>query len=284
MISAHAHAFHSRNSLQALRHSKVKLSWDEDNPERHQVTRRQLTRQEIEEADFRAYIASCSSDDESEGDNEGSLKNSDKSKDTSQQKLRALLLGGNDETMPEGWDDGGKGHDVDMEITFAPGLSEKKEEGTTLEKYQKKIREKRKKRKEEQKAVNKTKEGEKNSKGSIDGDEFFEFEAGIEEESEQDVEQSISNRRGKKYRRQISRKETTANELALLASSQNVNGEPKHFNMKAVLKEEKQKGKKGKIYAAENELQEDFTIDVNDDRFQVLHDDYQYAIDPTNPQ
>ena len=52
---------------QALRHSKVKLTWDEDEPERALVTKRVLSRKEIEENDFRAYIASSS---ESESDDD----------------------------------------------------------------------------------------------------------------------------------------------------------------------------------------------------------------------
>ena len=54
----------SDHIVQALRHSKVKLTWDEDEPERTQVTRRALTRKEIEENDFRAYIASSSDSEE----------------------------------------------------------------------------------------------------------------------------------------------------------------------------------------------------------------------------
>ena len=54
---------------QALRHSKVKLTWDEDEPERALVTKRVLSRKEIEENDFRAYIAS-SSESESESESE----------------------------------------------------------------------------------------------------------------------------------------------------------------------------------------------------------------------
>ena len=36
----------------------------------------------------------------------------------------------------------------------------------------------------------------------------------------------------------------------------------------------------------ERELQvgENFTIDVKDDRFKALHDESEFAIDPTNPQ
>ena len=128
--------------LQALRHSKVKLTWDDDDPERNQITRRVLSRKEIEENDFKAYIASS----DSESDEDGSA-----SKAASRDKLRALLLGGGDDALPEGWGKGGDDGDADMEITFTPGLSLAKnaDEETTLDAYKRKMKEKKKKRKEE---------------------------------------------------------------------------------------------------------------------------------------
>ena len=107
-----------------MRHSKVKLTWDEDDPERIQLTRRTLSRKEIDDNDFRAYIASSESESEGEGAGNGKSK-------LDREKLRALLLGGGDD-MPEGWGNGfGENQDedaddVDMEVTFAPGLSESK--------------------------------------------------------------------------------------------------------------------------------------------------------------
>ena len=87
------------------------------------------------------------------------------------------------------------------------------------------------------------------------------------------------------------RVESTAEELALLAAADNPHGEVKHFDMKAVLRAEKRggkrkKGKKGKKGAddGENELQEDFSIDVKDDRFKAVLEDHTFAIDPTNPR
>jgi len=41
------------------------------------------------------------------------------------------------------------------------------------------------------------------------------------------------------------------------------------------------KGKKNKLDEAE--LQEDFSINVVDDRFKAVHDDHDFAIDPSNP-
>ena len=268
-----------------MRHSKVKLTWDGDDPQRSEVTRRALTRKEMEESDFNAYIANTSS--ESEPDPEDKPLPSKKGKEISREKLRALLLGGNDEAMPEGWGDDGAVDDVDMEITFTPGLSDKqtKEDETTLERYQRKMKEKRKKKKEE-------------GTGKRDGkqleDDFFE-QASDEEALDEDVDSDRHSKdrptNGKKIVNQKDsglQPEATAEELALLVASDNPNAEPKHFNIKSVIKAEKQKkrkkGRKAKGDVDTNETQEDFILDVKDERFKALHEDHQFAIDPSNPQ
>ena len=195
--------------------------------------------------------------------------------------------------MPEGWgkldnNAGGGGDDeddVDMEITFTPGLTEKKgEDETTLEKYQRKLKEKRKKRKEEVKEAAKGNEvqGKKKSKQPLD--DFFDADS----ESEEDVKKG---KKGKKVKvADEPRTAATAEELALLVESDNLNGVAKHFDMSAVLKAEKKTGKKGKRGRKEKhrqndqDTQEDFRIDVADDRFKALHEDHAFAIDPSNPQ
>ncbi|KAJ7706237.1 hypothetical protein B0H17DRAFT_1192743 [Mycena rosella] len=255
----------------ALRHSKVKLTWDEDDPERNQITRRTLSRKEIEEADFRAYLASSSDDD---SDDEKNTKNS-KSKGASRDRLRSLLLSGGGDELPEGWDRGQEDEgDIDMEITFTPGLTESKgvEDETTLDKYQRKMKEKRKKKKVVEKVT--------------EEDEFFDAgdDTTTPAKNSAAVKQKHHDGDGDKPSRSLS----TAEELSLLVASDNPTAEPRHFDMKAILKAEKKakrKGKKGKKGAEEdaNEMQEDFSIDVNDSRFNVLHEDHAFAIDPSNP-
>ncbi|KAF5312855.1 hypothetical protein D9619_003513 [Psilocybe cf. subviscida] len=305
----------------ALRHSKVKLTWDDDDPERNQVTRRALTRKEIDENDFRAYIANTSSESEADGDDDNDSqvqakkaaaadpKQKKKDKKAAREKLRALLLGGNEDAMPEGWGADGGGasgwgegaaDDVDMEITFTPGLTGKKDDQdeTTLEKYQRKMREKRKKRKEEVKIGKEEKEGEGDEAMEAERDEFFEADS-EEEPAPKKVtgKKDKKDKKGKKSSRHAdaddepapSRKEATAEELALLVASDNPNAEPKHFNLKAVIKSEKAKKRKGRKGSKkggaedEGEAQEDFVMNVKDDRFKVLFEDHQFAIDPTNP-
>lgn len=87
---------------QALQHSNVKLTWDTEDPERTRITRRKFTKDDLANMDFKAYLAS-ESDEELSGDEE------------MKEKYRALI-GGDDEEK-----------DLDMEITFTPGLAAKAE-------------------------------------------------------------------------------------------------------------------------------------------------------------
>jgi hypothetical protein len=254
----------------ALRHSKVKLTWDDDDPERNHITRRSLTKKEIEEADFKAYIASSSS----ESDNDPDPVSKKRSKKNAQRdKLRTLLLAGDDDELPEGWgrdDDAGKQDDVDMEITFTPGLIEAKnpEDETTMEAYQRKMREKRKKRKEEVKVkattvTNDEGRGQLGKNVSFD-DDFFEGMSGSERESE--VEKSSESAK------RVSRTQDVGKPVPR---------EEVKSDVKAEKKGKKKRGKKKVI--DDDEVQDDFIIDVKDDRFKAIHEDYQFAIDPSNP-
>ena len=114
------------------------------------------------------------------------------------ERIRALLLSGGDDALPEGWNRGDdEGGDTDMEITFTPGLSESKGRGegdeTTLEKYQRKMKEKRKKRKEEMKdkVVSKGKEREVE-------DDFFEGEGEEDVVSDGDRHRAVNKGKRKK--------------------------------------------------------------------------------------
>jgi NUC153 domain len=276
----------------------VKLTWDEDDPERNQITRRTLTKQEIEEADFKAYLASSTSGSESEsGDPDSQKRNVRRkgkdAKGASRDKLRALLLGGDDDDLPEGWGrEEDEPRDVDMEITFTPGLSQAndKDKGeTTLEKYERKMKEKRKRKKE----VLKERVVEKKQDATARIDDFFDAPSEVEEQTYtvERTRQDKVNKRGSDRAASPNppHHKASAEELALLVASDNPNAEPKHFNMKSVLKAEKKakgRGKKGKRRGDvdDNETQEDFVLDVNDDRFKAVHEDHAFAIDPSNPQ
>ncbi|KAF8530966.1 hypothetical protein JB92DRAFT_2854444 [Gautieria morchelliformis] len=268
----------------ALRHSKVKLTWDDDDPERNKLTRRTLSRKEIEESDFKAYLASSgSSDEDSDVTTAPTMK---------RDKLRALLLGGSsedNELLPEGW---GNSFDKagDMEITFAPGLSKEPddargEEETSLQRYLRKQKEKRKEKKAKSERV-------KDEKLTNQVDEFFGEDS---EDGGQEVAPAAAGKQTAKplsmgsETQKIKRVESTPAELELLVTS--VEPEPKHFDMRSVVRAEKVgsksrgRNRKKNIESRtnEDEAQEDFSINVKDDRFKALHEDHAFAIDPSNP-
>jgi hypothetical protein len=252
------------------------LTWDQDDPERDRVTRRALSLKEIEENDFHAYVAS--STDASSEDETNSIQ-----KTAGRDKLRALLLSGGGNDLPEGWagskteDINMDGH-VDMEVTFRPALSGGMDEDeTTIGRYQRKMREKRKKRKEEFK--------DKNS-GKLPADDFF-----APSEGEEDNDESPrAGRRATSEPGNKTRKPSTKEELSLLVAPDEPDSGPRHFDMAAIIKAEKNKGKKRKERRkktggeGEDELQDDFSIDVKDERFRALHEDHVFALDPSNPQ
>ncbi|GJJ13892.1 hypothetical protein Clacol_008149 [Clathrus columnatus] len=255
----------------ALRHSKVKLTWDVDDPERIKLTRRTFSKKELEEADFKAFLASASSD---EGSGE------EKDAKARREKVRSLLLDqidGDNDHLPEGW-----GKDLDkgseMEITFTPGLSGSNnnvgpEEETTLQRYVRKQKERRKKRKDER--LEKTNNASEDDFFGEDGD------GDSEEINDRPTRDNRSKKAGAK----------TANsaELEWLQTTLGEGQEPNHFDMRAVIKAEKEKarkrrkGKKPTKDQHANETQEEFVPDVNDARFKALHEDHAFAIDPSNP-
>ncbi|KAI0274829.1 hypothetical protein BC834DRAFT_849735 [Gloeopeniophorella convolvens] len=263
----------------ALRHSKVKLTWDQDDPERDRITRRALSLKEIEDNDFRAYVAS-SSESSSEDEQESTKKNMDR------EKLRALLLGGGGNDLPEGWagtkyDDVDKDDDdVDMEVTFRPALSgEQDPDETTLGKYQRKMRDKRKKRMQELK---------EKAEDKRSADDFF---ARSEDDGSSDGDLVQARRKaGKGGRPSENKIPSTEKELSLLVAADKHDSEPKHFDMAAIIKAEKNNRKKRKRSKKnargddDNELQDDFAIDVKDERFKAVHEEHAFAIDPSNPR
>ncbi len=110
----------------ALQRSAVKLTWDQDDPDRKRLTRANLSREAMEEADLRAYLASDSEEneqDEGEGDNKGLTKTF--SKEDKIAKYRALLLESKKENVF-----GRKSQDKNEElnITFTSGIMKQESE------------------------------------------------------------------------------------------------------------------------------------------------------------
>ncbi|QPG75232.1 hypothetical protein FOA43_002582 [Brettanomyces nanus] len=220
----------------ALRNSKVKLSWDETPIQRIEMTSRDFSQREIDDMDFKAYLASDSSEEEAEEDAE-----------KTKERYRRLLK----KPEPDEEDDEDGISDVDMEVTFTPGLieadkevKEEKEESkqqTTIEKYRNKEKDRKKKRKEKLKEMKKQERAKKTGK--------------------------------REKHRHIEEKK-----------------DDNHFDMKDIIKAEKLKLKKKKSKKQKRqereigEIDEDIKIDEGDTRFDEIFEDHEFAIDPTNPE
>ena len=255
-------------STDALQHSNVKLTWDETPAERVEIAKRAFSQKEIEEMDFKAYLASDSDESEEEANEEA--KN----------KLRALVgnqFSGGSISGDTG-DGKGKGKgsrdedgesDIDMEITFAPALEENTTEEvkhaggeeTTIEKVRRKEQERRKARKERIKQLKKAAEEEKreklrsNKSGEHNAKEDAKAKAELEllmMEDENDTERGLN--------------------------------KDAHFNMNEIVRSEKEKGKKSKYQRKEKIISDNFKPDLNDPRFKEVFEEHDFAIDPSQPE
>ncbi|CEH16849.1 Uncharacterized conserved protein [Ceraceosorus bombacis] len=272
----------------ALRHSKVKLTWDADDASRSKITRaaqRELSKTELRDEDFKAYLASGSED---EGDSATPAQEED-----ARAKARFRALMGLDQEDAGGARRKGQTHQVfddyrepdteqgDMQITFMPGLSEaaaKKASGarkgpedeTTLDKYRRKQKEKKAKKKtgmqEELAEQDETPEDEAitfDDPFFAGGDEDDDFAAALAAEEGRGVGSSEEKKKKKKKKRANSKRPKDASdedgkeeqrrkaELQLMVDSDSDGGGQGHFDMRDVLraesgKDKKKRGRRGK--------------------------------------
>eukprot|EP00252_Welwitschia_mirabilis_P006631 TRINITY_DN1751_c0_g1_i3.p1 TRINITY_DN1751_c0_g1~~TRINITY_DN1751_c0_g1_i3.p1 ORF type:complete len:850 (-),score=262.64 TRINITY_DN1751_c0_g1_i3:130-2679(-) len=278
----------------ALQHSKVNLSWDEDEPLRVKTLHRKFDPEKINEMDFKDYLASdddlCKgtgedSDDEAE---DGEKKNS------LREKYRSLLMG-SDHSNDE---DGDKDDDKDMEITFNTGLEElskkilekkKEKEETVWEAY---LRKRKEKKRERKRLAKQMAEDQLNSAGSEDisdnenekhPDDFFMDYDSLDGEGDKSVKSSKQNKPTKPERKKKDvvmekkhEEDASRAELELLlADDHGGDNAVKGYN----LKPKKTKGGK-KDLPSEDKLP---TLDLDDPRFSALFTSHRFAIDPTDP-
>lgn len=266
----------------ALQRTKVSLTWDEDDVNRYQITRREFTQDDLKDLDFDAYLAS-SDDDEEEEDLEAL-----------REKYRKLLGSASKSNAYEDKNESDE-DEGDMEITFTPGLSEaagalvkekesENKEETTIEKYVRKQKEKRQKKKEAKQSTKKADE-ESDLDDETANDPFFKEAMEEMEEEGFGKTETKKEKKNKKKRASKQEREEKARERAELELLMDDDGKSEGFNMKDVLKREKlEKKKKGKKSKLAEMGEDDFEIDVNDPRFSAVQESHHFAIDPTNPQ
>ncbi|KAH6894537.1 hypothetical protein B0T10DRAFT_480688 [Thelonectria olida] len=297
----------------ALQSSKVKLTWDM-NPD--EVSRKESinrafsgSRTQIEENDLKAYLASDSDDSGEEDDDQDGEDGEDapklSKKELARQKMRAAL-GLGDEPAAKASKDGPVG---DMQITFTPALTEgatktkDEQEETTIEKYKRKERERKEKKRQKSKAKREgidSDDEEVEEAPAADADDDLGFNDPFFTTADDSAPASKTSirkeeRRKKREAREAQESESKADKAKLekvMAEDANDNQADHldHFDMNEIIRAEKVKAKKGKAKKraeakqSRGGLQEDFSMDVGDDRFKAVFDSHEYAIDPSNPK
>ncbi|XP_050128178.1 LOW QUALITY PROTEIN: pre-rRNA-processing protein esf1-like [Malus sylvestris] len=266
---------------QALQHSKIDISWDEDEPGR-KTLKRKFTDDQLSELELKEYLASDESESDQEENDDAAEDKTDK-KSKKRDMYRALLLSGEGEGDGDASEGDGEDNDQDMEITFNTGLEdiskrilEKKDKGseTVWESYLRKRREKRKNRKNKSGDSSEDEGSDTDEEAAEGPDDFF-----MEEPSVKKLKKHQGKSKKDEKQQQDDREaEASRNELELLLADDNgADAGPKGYN----LKHKKTKGKKGKEVLEEDKLP---TIDFEDPRFSALFTSPRFALDPTDPQ
>ncbi|TKA65122.1 hypothetical protein B0A55_10166 [Friedmanniomyces simplex] len=295
---------------EALTHSKVRLTWDDDDTTRKEVQKRAFSRGEIEDNDMQAYIGSDDSDADSISSRKSAAEDRKARKKAEQRQLMREKLGLGSE--PTAKSKGRKEEPVgDMQVTFTSGLSKTKEgkDGvfenepqdaeSTRERYIRKERDRKQKRKDRMKT---SRSGDvANVVPAEDAgfdDPFFHDPASV----------AVTEKKAKKAERQKKREAQAAKEeedaarrkeLELLMADDQAD-KVRHFDMREVEKAEKEARRKGKKNGKKSKQQQPvseglvdrdeagaaagFNVDSQDPRFKALFESHEYAIDPTNPR
>ncbi|KFA61995.1 hypothetical protein S40285_07904 [Stachybotrys chlorohalonatus IBT 40285] len=300
----------------ALQSSKVKLTWDlhpEEVARKESINRAfSGSRADIEENDLKAYLASDSEDEQEEQEVVDAAEAEEEQpklskKELARKKMREAL-GLTDESASKGSKDGAVG---DMQITFAPALSDNKAkangeaEETTIEKYKRKERERKEKKRQKAKAKREgvdIEEEEDNVQDvqtvGADDDLGFDDPFFTTEDPAPNSKTSVrkEERRKKREAREAAEAESAAAKAHLTKvmaedADENQAEHLDHFNMNEIIRAEKQKRKKGKGKKGKKQgdearegLQEGFKMDLEDDRFKAVFENHEFAIDPSNPR
>lgn len=312
----------------ALQHSKVKLTWDTDDRSRKEAQKRAFagSRADIDENDLKAYLGSDSSEDEApvpviisattkesvaEHDADEPVPKLSK-KEAERQRMRALLGLPAEPVVSKKAKTAGSAPVGDVQVTFSSAFTSEPQKGTvfkneppreetTVEKYIRKERERKKNRKE--KMVD---SGEADSKidqaeaeiPSADAEDLGFNDPFFENPSSKTSTKSKSKKTQKSAK--DSQNSTSLAELELLMIPEKSTSKDaiKHFDMqeialaeKALRKAKNSKGKsklskreKSALEAMRREGGDGFEVDVQDPRFGAVFERSEFAIDPSHPK
>ncbi|KAE9597901.1 hypothetical protein Lal_00029505 [Lupinus albus] len=266
--------FYSR----ALQHSKVNLSWDEDEPLRAKTLQRKFTDEQLDQLELKEFLTSDESESDDDDDDNNVTDDLPDKKALKREKYRALLQSGDGS-------DGDSEHDdaQDMEVTFNTGLEdiskhimEKKDKNseTVWEAYLRKKREKKRARKSKSKYSSSSDDDDSDTDPeATEADNFF-----VEEPAVKKRKKAGSKRDGENKDQDMDGMNKASKEELelLLADDKGTDTGLKGYNLKF----KKGKGKRGENVIDEGKIP---SSDYEDPRFAALLSP-DFVIDPTDPQ
>ncbi|KAG5325928.1 ESF1 protein, partial [Acromyrmex heyeri] len=286
----------------ALQQVKVKLTWDETNPDRQEFTQKLNSGklQDIDENDLQTYLASGSEDDsdteEKKDVTEKTNDNSEKESETNNDligKYKSLL-----KTIEEE-EEAKKNKDVELEFSWGLGTKEKaeklvkermknKEELTPFEQYLEKRKAKKKAKKEERKK-SKEESQKSDSEDSVPSDVDMNDKYFMDELKNSKLSHKKETKNNEADVGSLNEQENSQHEaeLELLLMDQDEDGK-KHFNMKqieenATMSKSKRKRLNKKKNMQKEAKEDDFEVNVKDPRFTSLFTSHHFNIDPADP-
>ncbi|XP_015184806.1 PREDICTED: ESF1 homolog isoform X2 [Polistes dominula] len=282
----------------ALQQAKVQLTWDETNPDREELANKLNSGKvnEINEKDLQAYLASGTSDDDTDNEIEQNDKREREDQEDSDtpndpiEKYKSLLKQLDEEEEAK------KNKDVELEFTWGIGTEEKEdklakdiskkteEDLAPFEKYLAKRKIKQKARKEEIKKRMELRDDDASNSDNTDvniwkNNKLKNGRLSRNDDDDDDDDDDSSFMENEETKR--------SKELELLLMDETENENKKHFDMNKIeantnLSKSKRKRLKKK-QNVQNIEEDDFQVNVNDARFSALFTSHNFNIDPADP-
>lgn len=243
----------------ALQQSKVRLTWDETDPERSKTFQRAFTERDKCADDLAVYLAS-SSGEETDSDYDADVADISESKNDTEkiEAYRNLIKSLDEETANK---------DVDMEVTWDPEVEKigqeivdkkKKDEMTVFERE----REEKKLKKKKNVEARKSKRFEKSNKSDCNMQ---------NESSDENIE--------------LDTEDAKNSEEALMLLTMDDEHDKKHFKYDNYIEDDKSKGKKRRKKSKQVKMdgsEDGFKFDSEDPRFSGIYNSHLYNIDQSS--